>query len=123
MGNMGLMYIKKTHYVAVGTFFAAVCNVVLNYIYVPRYGIYAAAVTTLLSYWVMAALVYGAYLLAVFRCCSLRRYACEFTFVAVVLSAAALEKRIEVCLLLYLVAAFIVLWRSFALFREIKGFQ
>lgn len=43
-------YHKKTIYISIGTIGAAVVNVVLNYIFIPKFGYVAAAYTTLFSY-------------------------------------------------------------------------
>jgi len=43
-------YFKKTHYIYIGTMMAAALNVVLNIIFIPRYGYVAAAITTDISY-------------------------------------------------------------------------
>lgn len=43
-------YLKKTKYVMYGTMMAAVLNVITNYIFIKKYGFYAAAYTTLFSY-------------------------------------------------------------------------
>ena len=43
-------YVKKTNYIALGTSFSAVINLVLNYIFIPKYGSFGAALTTLASY-------------------------------------------------------------------------
>ena len=43
-------YKKKTNYIMMGTLFAAIINVVTNYIFIKRYGFIAAAYTTLFSY-------------------------------------------------------------------------
>ena len=43
-------YFKKTHYISIGTMMAAIINVSLNYIFIPRYGYVAAAITTDVSY-------------------------------------------------------------------------
>lgn len=43
-------YYEKTKYVALGTTFAAVLNIILNWIFIPRYGYIAAAYTTLFCY-------------------------------------------------------------------------
>ena len=43
-------YYKKTRTIAINTMIAAVMNLVLNYIFIPRYGYVAAAFTTLGSY-------------------------------------------------------------------------
>ncbi|MCC8172990.1 MAG: oligosaccharide flippase family protein [Odoribacter sp.] len=47
------LHLKKTRYVAIGTVTAAVLNIVLNAIFIPRYGFIAAAYTTLFSYLVL----------------------------------------------------------------------
>lgn len=47
------LHLKKTHYIGIGTVIAAILNVVLNLIFVPKYGFVAAAYTTLLSYLVL----------------------------------------------------------------------
>lgn len=43
-------YLKKTQYTSLGTFMAALVNIVLNYILIPKYGVKAAAWTTVISY-------------------------------------------------------------------------
>lgn len=49
-----LVYYKRTEYVMYGSFVAAILNIVLNAIFIPLYGYYAAAYTTLIGYVVMA---------------------------------------------------------------------
>lgn len=44
------MHLKKTKYVSIGTVIAAVINIVLNYIFIPKLGYIAAAYTTMISY-------------------------------------------------------------------------
>lgn len=44
------MYAKKTFSISIGTVGAALLNVGLNYIFIPRYGYVAAAYTTLIGY-------------------------------------------------------------------------
>ena len=51
-------YEKKNYYVPIGTTIAAALNIVLNIIFIPRYGYQAAAVTTLISYIVLFILHY-----------------------------------------------------------------
>ena len=46
-------YIKQTKFIAIGTIISAVINIVINYIYMPRYGMYAAAFSTLCAYIVL----------------------------------------------------------------------
>lgn len=43
-------YKEKTIHIAIGTGMAAIINIVLNAIFIPRYGYVAAAYTTLISY-------------------------------------------------------------------------
>lgn len=43
-------YTKKTQYISIGTLMAALVNLILNYIFIPRYGAVAAAWTTVISY-------------------------------------------------------------------------
>jgi len=47
---VGEYYAKKTIYIMLGTMFAAVLNLVLNYVFILKYGFLAAAYTTLASY-------------------------------------------------------------------------
>lgn len=48
-----LLYYKKTNIVMLATAFAAVVNIILNIIFIPRYGFVAAAYTTLVSFVVL----------------------------------------------------------------------
>jgi O-antigen/teichoic acid export membrane protein len=41
---------EKTHLISIGTISAAVINIVLNIIFIPKYGGTGAAITTLISY-------------------------------------------------------------------------
>lgn len=52
-------YHKKTKHIALNTIIAATTNVILNYIFIPQYGMYAAAATTLLSYLISLVLHYN----------------------------------------------------------------
>lgn len=45
-------YYKKTPYVTFNTIIAAASNIILNFIFIPRYGYIAAAYTTLASYFI-----------------------------------------------------------------------
>lgn len=47
------VYSKKQHFIAINTTIAAVMNIILNYIFVTRYGYIAAAYTTLVGYIMM----------------------------------------------------------------------
>lgn len=53
------MHLKKTIYVSIGTAVAAAVNVVLNIIFIPRYGFIAAGYTTLVSYLVLMLIHYA----------------------------------------------------------------
>lgn len=44
------LHLKKTKFVSFGTFLAATINIILNLIFIPKYGYIAAAYTTLASY-------------------------------------------------------------------------
>jgi O-antigen/teichoic acid export membrane protein len=50
------VYYKKTNYVMIPTAFAAILNIVLNYIFIKDFGYIAAAYTTLVSYVVLGIL-------------------------------------------------------------------
>lgn len=43
-------FFKKTRYIAAGTIGASIINIILNFIFIPRFGYFAAAFTTLFSY-------------------------------------------------------------------------
>lgn len=58
--SIGIGIKKKTHYLPILTVSAAVLNVVLNILWIPRYGILGAAWSTVLGYGLMATA--GAYL-------------------------------------------------------------
>lgn len=47
------LHLKKTGYVSGGTIAAAVLNIVLNAIFIPKFGFVAAAYTTLASYFAL----------------------------------------------------------------------
>jgi len=42
-------YVKKTHLIPIGTILSAALNVILNIIFIPKYGYVAAAITTVIS--------------------------------------------------------------------------
>ena len=50
MSVNSIFYTKKTKFLAMVTTISAIMNLVLNFLLVPKYGIYAAAFTTLISY-------------------------------------------------------------------------
>lgn len=43
-------YNQKTIHIATGTVLAGICNIILNFLLIPRYNMYGAAVATLISY-------------------------------------------------------------------------
>ena len=47
------MHLKKTRYTSLGTFIASLLNLLLNWIFIPKYGFVAAAYTTFISYMVL----------------------------------------------------------------------
>ncbi|TYB30256.1 MAG: oligosaccharide flippase family protein [Candidatus Mcinerneyibacterium aminivorans] len=53
MANI-LTYHKNTKIIPLFTFFAAFLNIVLNIIFIPKFGAIAAAITTIISYFVLA---------------------------------------------------------------------
>ena len=69
--NNRLFYHERTKTIGLQSLYAAVLNVGLNFIFIPRYGITAAAVTTLLSYLFLA---YSRYYSATYRDVAERRY-------------------------------------------------
>lgn len=52
-----LVYLKKTKYIMISSVIAAILNVVLNALFIPKLGYMAAAYTTLVSYIVMAGIL------------------------------------------------------------------
>jgi O-antigen/teichoic acid export membrane protein len=48
--QLSVMQAKRTHLVAVVSAAALVCNIALNYAFIPRYGMYGAAYATLIAY-------------------------------------------------------------------------
>lgn len=44
------IYYKKTKIIAIGTIFSAIVNIILNFTMIPLYGIYGAAIASLISY-------------------------------------------------------------------------
>ena len=48
--NMMIYQQKKSNYVMYSTFIAAPCNIILNFLLIPEYGIYGAGITTILSF-------------------------------------------------------------------------
>lgn len=47
------LHMKKTSYISAGTIIASVLNILLNFIFIPKYGFIAAAYTTMLCYFVL----------------------------------------------------------------------
>lgn len=46
----GLLYYKKTNFIAFAIVLSGLLNLFLNFLFIPRYGYFAAAITTLISY-------------------------------------------------------------------------
>lgn len=53
-----IYYYKKTIYVMIGSVTATIANIVLNYIFIKKYGYYAAGYTTLVCYFIQALIDY-----------------------------------------------------------------
>jgi O-antigen/teichoic acid export membrane protein len=58
ISSLGMYLTKKTKFVALTTIIAASINIVLNIIFIPIYGITAAAFTTLISFLILYFLSY-----------------------------------------------------------------
>jgi len=54
-----IIYSKKTIYLSIVTLVSGICNIFLNYYYIPKYGYIAAAYTTIVSYMLMFLLTWG----------------------------------------------------------------
>lgn len=52
------LHLKKTKYIGFGTVVAAILNIILNIIFVPKYGFIAAGYTTFFSYFVLMSVHY-----------------------------------------------------------------
>ncbi|UCB56939.1 MAG: oligosaccharide flippase family protein [Candidatus Omnitrophota bacterium] len=57
-GANNLFFLEKTKFIPVITITAAIINVVLNLIFIPKFGIFAAAWTTVVSYFITFLLAY-----------------------------------------------------------------
>lgn len=85
------LHLKKTKYTAMGTVIAAITNIILNLIFIPRFGFMAAAYTTLFSYFVLMTIHY---IVTVFIM-RVKLYDVRFMyiiFIATVIVALALQK-------------------------------
>ncbi len=56
--NAGVFIREKTKYLPAATVVAALINVGLNFLLIPRFGVYGAAYTSIVAYLVMAAMLY-----------------------------------------------------------------
>jgi len=78
-------YTKNTKYIALGTVLAAVANIGLNYILIPRFGYMAAAWNTIVSYFLL--FVYH-YIIALkvsdIRICNIKDFIYGISFIAVI---------------------------------------
>lgn len=57
--SWGITYAKKNMYLTIVTFVGGGCNVLLNYLFLPRFGYIAAAYTTTLSFAIMTICAWG----------------------------------------------------------------
>ena len=111
------MHLKKTKYVSYGTMFAASLNIVLNAIFISKYGFVAAAYTTLASY--LALMV--VHFLITRKILKIKLYSDIFMFGSLVVTAAVsviLVFTYELSLLRYVLiaigfAVFVFLYRDF----------
>lgn len=55
-----LLFYKKSSYIMYMTIISAICNLILNWIFIPRYGYVAAAYTTLITYVLLALMQFKA---------------------------------------------------------------
>lgn len=55
----GIFFCEKTKFIPVITITAGLLNIMLNLLFIPRYGIFAAAWTTVASYFITFAVAYG----------------------------------------------------------------
>lgn len=51
-------FLAKPIFVAIGTTVSGVCNIILNALFIPRWGMYGAAIATMISYIILAAIHY-----------------------------------------------------------------
>lgn len=72
----GISFARKTQYMLIATTCGAGLNIILNFIFIPEYGMVATAATTLISYVLMVTLSY------IF---SQRVYPCEYRILRIVL--------------------------------------
>lgn len=54
----GFAYVRKSKYYLIPSSIAAIMNLILNIVFVPKYGAYAAALTTLVGYIIMMVITY-----------------------------------------------------------------
>lgn len=54
----GFSYVKKSSYYLVPSFTGAIVNVILNFLLIPKYGAYAATITTFIGYLIMMLMTY-----------------------------------------------------------------
>ena len=53
-----LVYYKKSFWISISGYIPAIANLILNFIFIPKFGIYAAAWTTLISYLLYGVIVF-----------------------------------------------------------------
>ena len=119
-------YYEKTKFIAVGTSCAAVINVVLNYIFIHRFGYVAAAYTTLFTY-----MLYFSFHYYIYRKIEKERLYCTksivFTAIGILLIAAYTSFFIRKILfrgtfvIVFIIFGFIIFQRKFNLIKIIKA--
>lgn len=115
-------YAKKQKYIAVGTTIAALTNVALNWVFIPRFGYVAAAYTTLFGY----AVLFAVHFLFVAKLGKLTWYDTKFNLIFLLTAVAVMF----ICLGLYryntlryiciAIICIAVLWIIWKLRKEIK---
>ena len=82
------LYNKKTFIISIGSISAALCNLILNYIFIPKYGYVAAGYTTLISYFML--MIYHFFICKVvfrtkiFSLITVAKYSCFILFIAII---------------------------------------
>ena len=109
---------SKPRYVAIGTIIAAACNIVLNYIMIPVWGMYGAAFATLCSYLILA-LIHT----LVVKTWRLTRYPLTYKpvligLVLVVLGCFAYEFMEEMVLIRWIMAVIIGLFLIWSIYKR-----
>ena len=118
-------FYKKTKFIALGSMLAAALNVVLNYLFIPRYGYIVAAYTTLVTYvlyfvfhYLLAKKIHGSSLVSLGGCIGSSLFVCAAGGVTMLL-----ENQIVIrWLLVIVIGVFGLYWaeKSFGLVGIVK---